>query len=511
MKANKKLIIIDCSIIAIFAPHFDVKNINSANEYGPQKKYQFDQFINYLENIKKEIDLDKDNVVCVFDGENLSYRDVLYIAPSEQQKIQSTVKIEEYRFYIKGILNGIQAIRDYIVFLGFKELVFKKYRAIDVIPRVVQLSEEQGSKIVVSTCDKSLFRLISSKTSIKDSLTNILFDQDNFASIYEVEPKNICDYLCVVGDPQGGFPKFVSAKNSQVKKLIIEYGSLKRILHVSKNLTGKLNSEIYEKRKFFKGMISSLSSQEENFLLDVNFRVEDFEVKASIFEKSNYLEFLKKYSPIKQCIEYFDAEFNTWLNSQKDNSKIIRSNRHIQDNEYVVYRISNTATGNVYFGSTANVNRRFKDHTRRLENNTHPNPKMRSDCEINGINSFVFKIISRHSNIREMLYREQLYIAMFYGRSNCYNYRCYVEMNESLPFIVGLTASRGKNQLLTNRNVRLLWAKMVTTSYISVHAAKKDLKISKLEISKGLRSQHTIVNDRAYMTYVHKNPNKTVK
>ena len=31
---------------------------------------------------------------------------------------------------------------------------------------------------------------------------------------------------------------------------------------------------------------------------------------------------LKKYSPIKQCIEYFDAEFNTWLNSQKDNSKI---------------------------------------------------------------------------------------------------------------------------------------------------------------------------------------------
>ena len=133
MKANKKLIIIDCSIIAIFAPHFDVKNINSANEYGPQKKYQFDQFINYLENIKKEIDLDKDNVVCVFDGENLSYRDVLYIAPSEQQKIQSTVKIEEYRFYIKGILNGIQAIRDYIVFLGFKELVFKKYRAIDVI------------------------------------------------------------------------------------------------------------------------------------------------------------------------------------------------------------------------------------------------------------------------------------------------------------------------------------------------------------------------------------------
>lgn len=52
-----------------------------------------------------------------------------------------------------------------------------------------------------------------------------------------------------------------------------------------------------------------------------------------------------------------------------------------------VYKILNTKTGKFYIGSSKDINKRFKDHIRKLKNCVHHSAKLQNSCNKHGVSS----------------------------------------------------------------------------------------------------------------------------
>lgn len=72
-----------------------------------------------------------------------------------------------------------------------------------------------------------------------------------------------------------------------------------------------------------------------------------------------------------------------------------------------IYRIKNIITGDCYVGSSVNIEKRWKEHQRRLKNNKHCNPKLQASYNKYGIDAFVYNVLDYCENILE---REQMFI-----------------------------------------------------------------------------------------------------
>jgi group I intron endonuclease len=67
-----------------------------------------------------------------------------------------------------------------------------------------------------------------------------------------------------------------------------------------------------------------------------------------------------------------------------------------------VYKITSSATGKVYVGSSINVHRRFSEHISKLKINKHDNPKMQKHCGEYGIDDFSLQIITECEDVSQM-------------------------------------------------------------------------------------------------------------
>lgn len=74
-----------------------------------------------------------------------------------------------------------------------------------------------------------------------------------------------------------------------------------------------------------------------------------------------------------------------------------------------VYKILNTKTGKFYIGSSKDINKRFKDHIRKLKNCVHHSAKLQNSCNKHGVSSLELHIIEVCS-LDRLLEREQYWI-----------------------------------------------------------------------------------------------------
>lgn len=96
-----------------------------------------------------------------------------------------------------------------------------------------------------------------------------------------------------------------------------------------------------------------------------------------------------------------------------------------------VYQIKNLINGKIYIGSSININSRWKEHIRFLNNNKHHSIHFQRAWNKYGEDSFEFKIIELVNNTDNLLDREQYYLDKFesYNRDNGYN----IAKNSSAP------------------------------------------------------------------------------
>jgi group I intron endonuclease len=89
-----------------------------------------------------------------------------------------------------------------------------------------------------------------------------------------------------------------------------------------------------------------------------------------------------------------------------------------------VYKITNVETGKFYIGSTNDVDKRWSDHKRDLNNGNHINPKLQHSWNFYGESKFEFHLIEEvNPNEKLLLEREQYYLDTFkpYMRGVGYN------------------------------------------------------------------------------------------
>lgn len=75
-----------------------------------------------------------------------------------------------------------------------------------------------------------------------------------------------------------------------------------------------------------------------------------------------------------------------------------------------VYKIVNSATGQVYIGSSANIPSRWSHHRRSLQSGGHDNSFLQNAWNKYGEGSFTFSVIEEVSDTTELIEREQHYI-----------------------------------------------------------------------------------------------------
>ncbi len=95
-----------------------------------------------------------------------------------------------------------------------------------------------------------------------------------------------------------------------------------------------------------------------------------------------------------------------------------------------IYCITNIVSNKIYIGSSKHIDRRIKEHIRKLRKGTHANSHLQSAWNLHKENAFIFLIIEK-CDTEELLIREQYYID---------KYKCY---DKSVGYNKSITANGG--------------------------------------------------------------------
>ncbi|MFN3020665.1 DNA polymerase I [Chryseobacterium sp. TY3] len=175
------------------------------------------------------------------------------------------------------------------------------YEADDVIGTLSCKASDKGYNVFMVTPDKDFAQLVTDKVKIykpglKGGDVEILGVEEVKAK-YEVDdPKQIIDYLGMMGDAVDNIPGLEGVGEKTAKKFIKEYGSMENLLANTHELKGKLKEKVEASAE--RGL---LSKKLATILCDapVEFHEKDYDLETPDFEKVkeifDELEFRRLY------------------------------------------------------------------------------------------------------------------------------------------------------------------------------------------------------------------------
>ncbi|WP_312765857.1 DNA polymerase I [Epilithonimonas sp.] len=260
-------------------PRISTKGVNTSAIFG---------FTNSLiELIKRDRPT---HLAVVFDVGRTNVRHNDY-AEYKANRLETPEPILLAKPYINDILEAM-----HIPILGVEG-----YEADDVIGTIACKAEKQGYDVFMVTPDKDFAQLVTDKIkmykpSSKGGDIEILGVEEVKAK-YEIDdPKQIIDYLGMMGDAVDNIPGLEGVGEKTAKKFIQEFGSMENLLANTHQLKGKLKEKVEASAE--KGLLSKklatiicdapIEFIEEQYDLDVP----DFEKVKEIFDE---LEFRRLY------------------------------------------------------------------------------------------------------------------------------------------------------------------------------------------------------------------------
>ena len=91
----------------------------------------------------------------------------------------------------------------------------------------------------------------------------------------------------------------------------------------------------------------------------------------------------------------------------------------------IIYRITCTANGKFYIGSTVNKAQRWARHRRQLRDGTHPNKHMLAAWRAHGETTFVFEVLEDVAEPAALFAAEQKHLDQHAGKDYCFNWSLY--------------------------------------------------------------------------------------
>ena len=178
-------------------------------------------------------DYDPEYVAVIFDAKGKSFRHAIYPPYKANRPIMPP-----------DLQVQVEPLRELIKAMGLPLLVIEGVEADDVIGALAARAEKEGLETLISTGDKDMTQLASSKVHLINTMSNVLLDEQGVKDKFGVPPERIIDYLALVGDSSDNIPGVPKVGPKTAVKWLQKYGSLEEIIKHADEITGKVGENL---------------------------------------------------------------------------------------------------------------------------------------------------------------------------------------------------------------------------------------------------------------------------
>ena len=218
----KRLIVVDVSNF-IFRAFFAIRPLHSPQGTPVNALYGVTNMLLKLLGQYRSTHL-----FLAHDSEGDSFRNKIY----PQYKANRSAPPEE-------LVPQFALVSDLIKKMEIAHLAFPQYEADDIIGSVCTQWRDHFDEILIVSGDKDLMQLVDEKVKMLDTMKNKIYDDKAVFEKMGVWPKQIVDYLAMVGDSSDNVPGMRGIGAKGAAKLLLEHQSLDQCIAAKEAFTGK--------------------------------------------------------------------------------------------------------------------------------------------------------------------------------------------------------------------------------------------------------------------------------
>ena len=207
-------------------------------------------------------------------------------------------------------------VRELIESYGIKYEEHLDYEADDIIGSYAKIAEKAGLEVIIVSGDKDLTQLASDNITVyytKRGVTEIDYYTPEFINEkYGLTPQQIVDMKGLMGDKSDNIPGIPGVGEKTAIKLLTEYETVESVLENIDNISGKKLKERLTEGKEDAILSKKLATiftdvPVDNKIEDLTFK-EDREKKKELFEKLEFVSFLRKLSQENSAADESETE-----------------------------------------------------------------------------------------------------------------------------------------------------------------------------------------------------------
>ena len=207
-------------------------------------------------------------------------------------------------------------VRELIESYGIKYEEHFDYEADDIIGTYAKIAEKAGLEVIIVSGDKDLTQLASDSITVyytKRGVTEIDYYTPEFINEkYGLTPQQIIDMKGLMGDKSDNIPGIPGVGEKTAIKLLTEYETVENVLENIDNISGKKLKERLTEGKEDAILSKKLATiftdvPVDNKIEDLTFK-EDREKKKELFEKLEFVSFLRKLSQENSAADESETE-----------------------------------------------------------------------------------------------------------------------------------------------------------------------------------------------------------
>jgi len=233
MAASRKLVLID-GFHTIFRAFYAIRELANSRGEPTNAVYGF------LQILRKILREEKPDFLGV--AWDVSDEATLRREKFADYKANRAPMPEELRPQIPHIERAIEAFR-------IPRLEIERYEADDVMGTLAKKAAAAGLDVVLVTADKDMFQLVGDGVRLLHTGRNKLYDAALVEEDFGVPPAQVADVLALMGDSVDNVPGVPGIGEKGARQLIVEYGSVERLLEHAGELKRKAYREGLEQHR----------------------------------------------------------------------------------------------------------------------------------------------------------------------------------------------------------------------------------------------------------------------
>ncbi|MCP4213501.1 MAG: DNA polymerase I [bacterium] len=293
-------------------------------------------FITRTENMIKE--LKPTRVAVAFDVREKTFRHKMY----PEYKAKRMAPPEE-------LLAQLPFIKEYLEARGISIFESPGLEADDIIAHVSRDESAKGNKVIIFTADKDLFQLVTDENNVRIFHPKLKeeLDCEGIKNQYGMSPRQIVDYLSLMGDSSDNIPGVPGVGEKTAKKLIDQFGTIDNMLENLGDIKEKLRAKIETNLELLK-LSKQLIDLSDIPRPDKTFEPEPFKNEVNddlidLYERLSFGSLLKKLKGAKRVSKNERTSLDIEYVMVKNRDQLKELKEKILAEKYFAYDLETTA------------------------------------------------------------------------------------------------------------------------------------------------------------------------